>query len=753
MRSFRHLLALTFLLVPLLFASTQPATAAWEGTHRYSIALQGSVSALDRLGAQSQAVPVEFRATLLVNVDSPSAGGEYLGRVRVIDAQVHQADGMVSVPLPSTGYRIRLHPEEGHRLLDPADDLLYYGIDLGQILAMLFPVAPGHTLTEGTSWTVSSSQVIKVNETSLTLPTTNTFTVNEVRDALIVIQSSMRGSTSAPLAPGTVSADQLGSGVWHIDPETGNLLRSAVTVRSTIEKRVPAGALAPEERSLVRSLVTTSVERLTDVTESPIPSMGPLYVDPANRFSLRLPAGWSPEPVLIDHSLTLFATADQSELLFVDIAAATSEQEPTAVAQEQLDYYSRALVGFRVLTKPTPAKLGNLPAALAEYTYIDGVNLIEAGLFTQAEGYNIALQYTGAQSEYGGKGVELVETLGKHFTLGPNLQGQVSVDQLVKAASVLYESREYGFEIEVPTLWPPLEAADGSVNFVEIGGAGRLNIHLESVSPNESPHTLLEEWLARLQGADVGMELISPVEQAALGPLSGASAVLRWTEENLSVIQKIVVANWDGVLYVVSIEYLADGFEARAAVFDRIFSGFRPRLDWGAAQENTFSAYTPPPVPDADHPFLMIGRVLHEYAADGQRALHPADGVRIDLEAHGQTFTAIADEDGFFYLANLPLRDGDLVKIASIRGSLFGLPYDVSIPIEGLSLTVASAVSLVGELILVLHPDGESVSIRPESGFDAELNESRVHRAFLNRFPDSPWADLVRADLAERIGE
>src|SRR5690606_11358856 len=100
-RRFRYLWAhCTALLLPLLIFSAVPALAGWEGTHRYAVVIQGSLSSEDRLRDVSQSQPIEFRAVFTVTVDPPTAAGEYFGRLRVSDASVHQGDGMVDIAAP-----------------------------------------------------------------------------------------------------------------------------------------------------------------------------------------------------------------------------------------------------------------------------------------------------------------------------------------------------------------------------------------------------------------------------------------------------------------------------------------------------------------------------------------------------------------------------------------------------------------------------------------------------------------------------
>ena len=77
-------LPLSFLLLVLCLAvPIVPAGASWEGVHSFSVAVQGSVSTMDRLASTSYSVPVDFRATISVTVDRPTAAGDYTGRMRI----------------------------------------------------------------------------------------------------------------------------------------------------------------------------------------------------------------------------------------------------------------------------------------------------------------------------------------------------------------------------------------------------------------------------------------------------------------------------------------------------------------------------------------------------------------------------------------------------------------------------------------------------------------------------------------------
>lgn len=587
MRSLRFALVFALLLIPLV-GQVVPAEASWEGAHRFSVAVQGSLTTMDQLNSLSQSIPVEFRSTISITVDPPNSAGEYYGRLRITDAYVHQDGGMASVPVPSNGYRIRLTANEPPEVLDNAALLSAYGVELSEILAMLFPVAPSQPLVAGNTWSTQYTQAIQVDQHALTMPIQNTFTVNEVRESVVVIQSSLRGSASRDLNPGRLISDQLGSGVIHVDPTTGQLLRSAVTVRSNIERTIPTGATVAPERSVVRALITTSIERLETVPIQ-VPSLGAQYTDPAGRFSLRLPEGWSTSPIHVDRTLTLFASDDQTKMLYVDIAPASAPQEAHDLAQAMLSQYERFLIDFSLVTQPVNSTLGQHPASFTEYRYIDGAEVYEASLYTQIDGYNVALQYSVPVEQGAGEAGLVLERLSEHFTFGPHPQGFVPADQLFMSPFILYESVEDAFELEVPMLWPPMETQPGATTFVELGGAGRVNIHLESVAPTESAVTLLTQWLSRLE-AETAVNVISRVEQAALGPLSGAATVIEWTDGTEAIRQKVVSANWDGILFVVTMEYDGDGFDERAAIFERILSSFRPRPEFAMAQALTFDA-------------------------------------------------------------------------------------------------------------------------------------------------------------------
>lgn len=744
--------ALVFVLIALfLILSSWPAGAAWEGVHRFSLAVQGSVNSMDQLSSTSFSVPVEFRATISVTVDRAGAAGEHTGRLRITDAYVREEGELLPLSVPSLGYRIILRPNGSHEVLDDVSSMSAYGIDLNEILHILFPAPQSQPLVGGSSWSADYTQTLVVDDRTLTLPVKHTFTVNEVRNTLAVVQSSLRGTASIALSPGHLSGTQLGAGSLHLDAETGLLIRSAVTVRSTIERTVPFGALIPQEHSVLSALVTTSVERL-EAPPVPVASLGAAYHDPAGRFSLRLPEGWEAQPVHMDHSLTLFSSEDQTQLLFVEVQEASTTQSALELAERTLSRYAQGLVDFAILTGPTEHIWHGHPAAFAEYQYFATMLVQEGALYAQVDGYNVSLQYAVYEDSEAKGGIHLLELLANHFELGPTPSGQVSTEQLILAPTILYESEALALEIEMPMLWPPIEAADAAVAFGELGGAGQLTIHLESVASEESPVTLLTQWVNRLRADNPGVEVVSPAQQDALGPLSAASVVIDWTLGQRTVRQKVVAANLEGILYVVAVEYDKEGFEERAAAFERMLSSFRPRLDYIVAHMNTFRAYDPPPTPEGDEPFLLIGRILHEYTAQGSTTTVPAAEVRVDLSTDGLSYVAIADSEGFFYVANLPVEEGTVVTIDSVRGRLFNLPYDVHIPL-GLSLTVQGQVGLVGEVVVVLNPDGETVSLQLETGFDEETATSRVHQAFLSRYPDSPWSELVRKDLAQRLAE
>lgn len=745
-------LPLSFLLLVLCLAvPIVPAGASWEGVHSFSVAVQGSVSTMDRLASTSYSVPVDFRATISVTVDRPTAAGDYTGRMRITEASVRQDGEPVNVPVSSAGYRILLRPQGPHEVLDDVSDLGAYGIDLNEILNLLFPVPQGQRIEEGASWSVEYTQSVQVGDIALSLPTRHTFNVNEVRDSLAAVQSSLRGETSADLQPGRVSVTQVGAGAIHIDPATGHLVRSALTVRSTIERSVPFGALAPQEHSVLAALVTTSVERLA-AAPAPIPWLGPAYDDPAGRFSLRLPEGWDPQPIGLDHSMTIFSNQEQTELLFVEIQEAPAAQTAMELAEGMLARYAAALVDFTLLTPPEERSWHGVPAAFTAYRYHDGVPVEEAALYTHVDGYNVALQYAVHGEAARQDGEQLLELLAEHFELGPTPAGRVDTEQLILSPTVLYESEALALEIEMPLLWPLVRSDDTLIAFMELGGAGQLTIHLESVSPEESPLALMSQWTNRLVADNPNARVVSAPRQDALGPLSGASAVIDWTLEDRVVRQKVVGANFDGILYVAVVQYDQEGYEARQAAFERMLSSFSPRLDYIVAHLTTFNAYDPPPPPEGDKPYLLIGRLLHEYTAEDGVRQAPAAEVRVQLSAGDMSYVAITDSDGFFYAANLPVEAGATITIEGIRGWLFDLPFDVHLPLR-IALSVHEQVGFVGELVLVLNPDGETVSLRSETGYDEQTGTSRVHQAFLSRYPDSPWSELVRQDLAQRLSE
>lgn len=725
-----------------------------QETQHYALTIQGSITSTNFLDNVSESIPVEIRATLstTMQVDSAQEGQE--GHLFIDELHIRSDEGLVSIPVRSEGYQFIFDEHGIPQLVETASDLKTLGFDLNEVLPLLFPTIPADGLEEETTWETHHDQLITENESDAPwyLALHNTYNVTEIRnDGTAVVQNTIRGSDTKSLEPGRLRADQIGSGVLHIDTAEGHMKSSATTILYTLEQMRPAGSSQPEENIEIRTLITTSLEHLPERTAADDAAAGFLYADPARRYTVTLSDDWSTPPFLQDRTSSIFTSRDQQSQLHIDISHASEQHDLMEQAQAMVQHYTRYLIDFSLITEPTEQTLGDETVVWVEYSYYDEHDIVEGSILMRRDDHDVVIQLATTPTTYNAHSVDTLHTIAQNFELGTNPMGSVTADNLHMAPFITYESEQFAFEIEVPSLWPPLQTADeNAAVFAELGENGYISIHLESVAMEDSATELLQQWVRQLQNEMPSLEIIDEVATTGLGPLSGATTTLRIVEDETTWQRKITAANWHGILYVATIDYKADGFADRNAIFERILASFRPLPEQALKQTRTFHAQNPPPSPGSADSLLLIGRIFHKQFDEDDAQRHAGDEVRLEFSINNETYTAFTDSDGFFYLADVPKPLDGEIHVNTIRGNLFQLPFEVDIPLRGLSVRSLGRISLFGELTLVLQEDKSTVDIQLDSGADTTTGKSTVHESFLSRYPDSPWAEMVRDDFEQR---
>src|SRR5690606_34276332 len=108
------------------------------------------------------------------------------------------------------------------------------------------------------------------------------------------------------------------------------------------------------------------------------------YADPAGRFSLRIPFGWTIGGYELNE--TLFTDA-RGRVVRASAFPAQSDDIYQAVVAAQ-DRFGPEASGFTFLVPPQPAVMGRAPAVYTEYRYTtpDGTVALEAAYFTLQAG-------------------------------------------------------------------------------------------------------------------------------------------------------------------------------------------------------------------------------------------------------------------------------------------------------------------------------------------------------------------------------
>lgn len=733
-----------------LWPSEAAGAETWEGTHRFRVVVQGSVTSVTEPEGLSSAMPLEFRSTLHVIFDPPFAAGPRRAAVVLHDTTLRQGGTAVDLGLRPSGYTVHFDANNRPYDVEEEPELTARGVSLAHLLDLMYPVLPSAEFTVNQSWSQQGTRALTIADGDVALPIMTTHTVRELRSSgVAVVHSSVRGNREQTLGSARLTLRQLGSGVTHIDTQTLRIVTGAVTTDTVTERAAPTGPGAQAGSARTRSLFTTSIERLEDLPPT-THSYGPTYHDPAERFALSLPHGWSADPELLRGTTTLFMAPQGTARIIVEV----SPQAPTGTVHQatdaMLDRLERRLDAFSVITKGAESTLGGESAAFTEYRYTEGVPLMEGALLVRYGGHHYIFQYADTVAGYASGGRQMLFMLAREFRFGPNPEGRVDPQRVLAAPTTLYESTEGAFAIEIPDLWSHRVHDDGSVAFAEVGDGGQLLVHTEPYDEALSAAELLHTWLQHAQHTLPQFHLLHPIHSAQLGPLSGAGLTYRSRSEAdpWDRTTRVVAAPLGDVLYVVSIAYRSDGYDERQAIFERMLASFRPLDEQVLAQGGTQDALTEPAPPySADHG-ILIGRVLHAYQAGDDWIRLPASRVRVEVSTGGVRAYARTDDAGYFYVANLPTHNEASVWIESVRGRLFTFHDDVDVSLTNLNLTTPGRVTLLGELTLTLDA-AQNLRVQIDSGADAQ-GRSSVHLYFSERFAASPWAEIIGSDHDRR---
>lgn len=132
------------------------------------------------------------------------------------------------------------------------------------------------------------------------------------------------------------------------------------------------------------------------------------FHDPAGRFSLRVPPGWSYQPDVSDDAFFVWYGTGDYDLFYLEVLApVASATTPAAQAQQAVARYSgpNGLDGFRLISGPGAGSLSGREASFIVYAYRDqaGTPLTEGRAFVLYEDRVVTLAFAEASSQFEGK--------------------------------------------------------------------------------------------------------------------------------------------------------------------------------------------------------------------------------------------------------------------------------------------------------------------------------------------------------------
>lgn len=721
-------------LLALLCLWAEGAAALTETVHSFHIRLftPGTRTVAGASGTERIEFRFESNLEVVIPYDGGSIADEYGPWAEFIDPRV-VIDG-VEIPLDLDGRRfdVIFRPDGSVAWAEPVPQLAAYGIDLTDILATLYPPPPP---PETTRWTAEYPHRL--------FAPGGVWQGSMVRryDAMspTEIQMIVSHQTTSSAVDGRPGVIWIGSASLRLDPTSRAVNYVSYSLRANFTS--PDGSESVEYRLI---LLIERVGEDVRVRESDPREISVRYDDPAQRFRLELPVGWDPEGRRF-HGTSTVLTGPDGSLLIVDIFSADPQLEPEAVLAQLVALYGERLPEFQLLTLGESITLAGEKAWLAEYQYVhEGVLLIEGSVLAPFADQYFLLTLVDPAERYRETGRETLERIAERLAF-VDPHGHVDAELLRSADWVRYQSREWHVELEVPEYWVPVDGGpQAGIRFAEIGGAGHLQLHFEPAYTNPGdldPLVVLRRWLEQAQQADPALGLIEPPSPTLLGGAAAATVTVGTTDgAGVAWQRQLIISVWGEDLVALSLDYRSEGFAERLDIFERIVRSVRP---W------TPSAAVVPGEPRLDPPaddsgLLVIGQVLHVVVSDLSFSPLPASSVEVSLQIGSAVHSVFTDDQGYFYLANIP--PGEPIALQSVQGRLFDREEVTVLTFEDFEAQVRGRVALLGELLLALTPRGE-VRALMQYGIDSTTRHSRLHAYVMGRFAESPWSDVLQANL------
>jgi hypothetical protein len=722
----------TTLFLVLLFLVLTPSVLAdtpnvWQGINNYQVVIQGSLSTLNLPSGYSTSIPMDFRTKLEVELFSPNSDGLRKGVVRLVDTYVQQQGTGYTVATNPEGYELTINKYGIIESLNESAELFKFGLNLYDILSVIFSPIPDALETD-ISWSTDEVHQVSLMDRDVFFDVTNIYQITEMDDLYLEIKNIISGDKEESTGDATVSISHLGQGISHYNPKTLEMTVAAVSRRTTVEEKLE------KSRNITQVFTSTVVERI-EIPRQLSLFLGYQYVDPAQRFALRLPANWYPEADIIHKSHTMFIDPTGTEILSIEVLDESEYINVDQLITKTLEQYQTQLSNLQVITNPTGSSLGNKHAYYTEYTFTDFEPYTEGLLAAKVNDHYYVLQYMAPTSVYQSKGKQLIQYMAKEFEYGAYPQGQIDLEKILAAPYIVYENYQHHYSIDIPNLWFLAEETANTMLFQEVGGNGQLTVQVEETMINTSSYALLHLLLEDFTKENPNVEVIMTPQPMALGPIPGAGALIGWEYEGVNWRRLITTAVLDETLYIVSIDYHADGFDERYGLFQRMIAGFQPLPDWVNADLQ--DANTTPASPVDEESILLIGRVLYEYYGEGMGST-PASNVLVKVYCD-EEYLARTDEEGYFYIANLPKAR---IYIEGVQGPLFYLTDDVSVTLYGLEISPGSdRIVHMGEMVLSYEPfEGDLFINIDNSPKQNEAAESH----FIENHPRTDWAQFIR---------
>lgn len=509
------------------------------------------------------------------------------------------------------------------------------------------------------------------------------------------------------------------------------------------------------------------------------------YIDPAARFTITLPNGWPQIAPGLSADTTAFPGANRTQMLYVFVGPSGGESL-AEYARAVLNRYARSTPQFRLTTDLTAAQMAGIPALSATYSYPDTASAVPVGeiaLFARFNGQNYVLLYTDASAKIVEQNNTIVAYLQQALQFGPSPSGIVPADTLETHTWTRYVDPQQRFSLNVPALWPAASQSDDnfSVTFAELGKKGYLTVYLQPSVSAFTADSILAAWRSQWAATAPGYAEISGVSATLLGGADGAELQYEWiNSDGRKWRRHIQAAIYQGTLYAVSIDYLSTEFGARAAVFDRIFAGFRlssrtnePAL-WPSAPAELPSTSVSRASAIADAPAVRSGGVVTgaghapstasvrlDEPLDGHRALLAGrlgmrlggeirwlSGVVLRIKAGQSLYATRTDSQGYFAFANIaPLSSGSY-SLVDVDGLVPGYSDPVAISFSGVQIPgKAGLYSEAGNLVMEKLADGSiGITITQVSAADPQA----AARHLLATYPQSGWALALQTAIYAR---